>query len=119
MLRFLTQSMTEDSIRKQFFHSFDGEGYYLFYVSDSCFDRQSGQEDKDTHLDISPWFGSNRYNHFTAPRKHGQLKAIFSRWEAKETTKLPASEASIPNERISKVAQKVMNINSAAILFTS
>lgn len=55
----------------------------------------------------------------TPPRKHSQLKAIFSRWEARETTKLPASEASIPNERIPEVVQKVMNINSAAILFTS
>lgn len=55
----------------------------------------------------------------TPPREHGQLKAIFSRWEAKETTKLPGTEASIPEERIPKVVQKVMNINSAAILFTS
>lgn len=61
--QFLTQAITQDSISKQFFHNFDGEGYYLFYVSDSCLDRQSGQEGKDAHPDIFPWFGSNRYNH--------------------------------------------------------
>lgn len=42
MPQFLTQPMTQDSISKQPFHNSDGEGYYLFYVSDSCFDRQSG-----------------------------------------------------------------------------
>lgn len=54
MPQLLTQPMKWDSISKQFFHNFDGEGYYLFYVSDSCFDRQSGQGGKDTHTQTFP-----------------------------------------------------------------
>lgn len=41
-------------------------------MSDSCFNRQNDQEGKETHPDIFPWFGSNRYTHTTERTRPAQ-----------------------------------------------
>lgn len=68
--------MTQDSISKQFFHNFDGEGYYLFYVTLVLTDKVARKA--RTHTQTFPP-GLVVIDTITPPRKQGQLKAIFSR----------------------------------------
>lgn len=75
--QFLTQLMTRDSISKQFSHNFDGEGYYLFYVTFVLTGKVVRKARAHTQT-FPPRFGSNRYNHLhhqkTRPAQSNFLK---------------------------------------------
>lgn len=75
--QFLTQLMTRDSISKQFSHNFDGEGYYLFYVTFVLTGKVVRKARAHTQTFPPGLVAIDTITYTT--KKRGQLKAIFSR----------------------------------------